>query len=76
MSNLPDHLRHAKHVGNPHPGCAVCWAKLERRIDEALALFEPEARARAKELLRPTPLTVSTEGVPVGPYEFLETIQR
>lgn len=24
---LPDSLRHAKHVGKPHAGCAVCVAK-------------------------------------------------
>ena len=29
--SMPDHLRHAQHVGNPHPECAVCLALAEAR---------------------------------------------
>lgn len=31
MSTMPDNLRHAQHLGNPHPECAVCIALADAR---------------------------------------------
>lgn len=75
MSNLPDHLRHAKHR-EPHPECAVCMAKelaaLDKLLTRRTAPTVMTTRSQASQLgyvlgpaTRQKPLTVSTEGVPV-----------
>lgn len=33
MADLPESQRHAKHVGNPDPDCAVCVAKAKARYE-------------------------------------------
>lgn len=48
MSALPDHLRHAKHVGKLHLECAVCVAKADVR-----ALLRALGAAYFKVLKRP-----------------------
>lgn len=49
MPEMPSHLRHAQHVGAPHPDCLVCQARAQQRVGAA----------------RPQALTVSADSVQV-----------